>query len=80
MNIEGATLELTRAELDELVSSGFVKIDDPERGEIEVRLTAKPDPGGGDFSPDGQQRRSIKGQQMKVKVIRAGVAARVRRA
>jgi hypothetical protein len=61
---KNASLELTAEEHDRLLKTGFVKISDPERGEIEVRMLFDEDHPG------------IKGKRILVKVIRSGDGAR----
>jgi hypothetical protein len=55
-------MELTPEEYDRLLKSGYCKIDDPIRGEIEVRLLFD------------ELHPGIKGKQIRVSVIRPGTA------
>jgi hypothetical protein len=56
-----AKLTLTPEEAEELKRTGFLRIDDPERGEIEISGEAG--------------RAGLKGSQGRVKIIRSGIAA-----
>jgi hypothetical protein len=58
-----ANLELTPEEHDRLLKSGYCKIDDPDRGEIEVRMLFD------------ELHPGLEGKQLRVKVIRSGTAA-----
>jgi len=62
--IKDATLELTVEENDRLMRTGYVKISDPERGEIEVRML---------FDED---RPGPKGKRLSVNVLKPGPALR----
>lgn len=63
--IKGANVELTVAENDELLKKGHLVIDDPERGHIEIWIMFD------------ENRPGIVGKKGKIKVHRAGTAARV---
>ena len=58
-----AHLLLTRQEHDRLLASGYCKIDDPQRGEIEIRMLFD------------ELHPGIEGKQIRIKVIRRGTAA-----
>jgi hypothetical protein len=58
-----ATANLTKEEYERLMRTGYVKVSDPERGEIEFRLLFDEDHPG------------IKGKRLRINVIRSGAAA-----
>jgi hypothetical protein len=62
--IKEGTLELTIEESNRLMKGGYVKISDPERGEIEVRML---------FDED---RPGLKGKRLRITVFKAGAALR----
>jgi len=62
--IKEGTLELTIEESDRLMKSGYVKISDPKRGEIEVRML---------FDED---RLGPRGKRLRVTVLKPGAALR----
>ena len=60
---EVAFIDFRPEEYDRLLRTGFVRIDDPVRGEIEVRLLFD------------ELHPGIERKQVRVKVIRSGEAA-----
>jgi hypothetical protein len=78
--MKAGKLIITPEERDELLNNGYCKIDDPERGEIEVRiLSDEPQPPPGPKLKTWLQRRVLRGLKLRMKVIRAGTAAMLKR-
>ena len=59
-----ANLMLCKVEYEKLLGSGYIEINDPERGHIKVWLLFD------ELSPHG-----INGKQMRLKILRPGSAA-----